>query len=178
MSEQAATGQALGDANVTLVQATTAVVPVTITVSGSVVTVISLSGVVVTGVEWAQRPSALVEWAPVGTQMSARVRLLQQLTQEGSAGEVQAVAHLSDGTRYLVPQSELVVQSRSPKLLAVSPASPSAAWTVVVASGATQECAALVEVAWQTCNVLVGVGTAPVDLQLPTATSMQLSAAA
>ena len=83
VSGQTATGQSVGGATITLLQASTVVVPLSVTVTDSTVSVVALRGVVITGVEWAQRPPSQVEWAPVSTQMSASVRLLQQLTQEG-----------------------------------------------------------------------------------------------
>ena len=173
-----ASGQAAGSANVTLPQASVAVAPVTITVSNATVRVTELLGVVITGVEWAERPLARVPWLPVSTQMSASVRLLQRLTQEGAVGEVQAVARFSDGEQYTLSQSELRVLSLSSSVRARAPSSTSAAWAVLVEAGATRECGALVSVTWASCNASVATGTAPMRLDLPSAVSMQLSAGA
>ena len=68
--------------------------------------------------------------------------------------------------------------SRSANLLAVPPGAGSgSAWTGVVATGALPDCGALVDVVWETCNVSVAEGTAPVDLQLPSATAKPVSEA-
>ena len=173
-----ATGRALGRANVTLSQASTAVAPATITVSNTTVVVVELVGVVITGVEWAERPLARVPWLPVSTQMSASVRLLQRLAQEGAVGEVQAVARFSDGKHYTLAQGELRVASLSASVRARAPTSSSVAWSVLVEAGATPECGALVSVSWTSCNASVASGTAPMRLDLPSAVSMQLTAGA
>ncbi|MGA1354958.1 MAG: hypothetical protein ACO32I_09325, partial [Candidatus Limnocylindrus sp.] len=106
VSGDVATGAAAGSTIITLPQASTTVVPVTISVSDVLVAVVELRGIVITGVEFGQQPLSSVPWEPVGTQLNASVRLVQRLLQEGATGEVHAIARYSDGAEYTLSQDE------------------------------------------------------------------------
>ena len=105
-------------------------------------------------------------WA-TATTVTAGVTLTHRITQEGSAGELQATVVFSDGATYVVPSSELLTSS-SDAALSVSGASAS------VAVGASSTCGELLSVSWSPCGSAVATAAVPVRVQLASAVSLEL----